>query len=66
MNLVRLIPTSAGGSQFVEVDFPIDNASTNAYGHDIRRSATMTAQSTMLAEMPEDFDQDWHRRSRGK
>jgi hypothetical protein len=63
MKLVRFIPTSDGGSQFVDVDIPIDNAPTDVFGH-VRRSATVTAQSTMLAEMPEDLDQDWHPASR--
>jgi hypothetical protein len=29
MKLVRFIPTSDGGSQFVDVDIPIDNAPTD-------------------------------------
>jgi quercetin dioxygenase-like cupin family protein len=64
MKLIRFIPTSDGGSQFVEVDIPIDNASTDAFGHVVRRSATLTAQSTMLTEMPEGLNQDWHPASR--
>src|SRR5258706_10778054 len=60
MKLIRFIPTPDGGSQFVEVEIPIENASTDAFGHVIRRSAGLTAQSTMLAEMPEGLDQDWH------
>lgn len=64
MQLIRFIPTPDGGSRFVEFDVPIDNASTDAFGHVIRRSATVTAQSTMLAEMPEGLDQDWHPASR--
>jgi redox-sensitive bicupin YhaK (pirin superfamily) len=67
MQLIRFIPTLDGGSRFVEVDVPIDNASTDAFGHVIRRSATVTAQSMqsmMLAEMPEGLDQDWHPASR--
>jgi hypothetical protein len=64
MQLIRFIPTLDGGSRFVEIDVPIDNASTDAFGHVIRRSATVAAQSTMLAEMPEGLDQDWHPASR--
>ena len=60
MKICRFIPTSDGGSQFVEVDVPIDNASTDAFGHVIRRSAILPAQTTMLGEMPEGFYQDWH------
>ena len=47
-----------GGSQFVEIDFPVDNASTDAGGHTARRSAVLPAQSTMVTEMPEDLYQD--------
>jgi redox-sensitive bicupin YhaK (pirin superfamily) len=64
MHLIRFIPTLDGGSRFVEIDVPIDNVSTDAFGHVIRRSATVTAQGTMLAEMPERLDQDWHPASR--
>src|SRR6266568_3818610 len=39
-----------GGSQFVEVDFPIDNTSTDAWGHTAHRSAIWPAQSTMVTE----------------
>ena len=64
MKLLRFIPTPDGGSQFVEVDVPIDNGSTDAFGHVIRRSAIMAAQTTMFSEMPEGLDQDWHPASR--
>jgi hypothetical protein len=64
MRLIRFIPAADGGSRFVEVNVPIDNASTDAFGHPIRRSATVTAQSAMFTEMPEGLDQDWHPASR--
>jgi len=64
MKLIRFVPAPDGGSQFVEVDIPIDNASTDAFGRVIRRSAILTAQSTMLGEMPEGLNQDWHPASR--
>ncbi len=32
MKIVRFVPTPDGRSQFVEVDVPIDNASTDALG----------------------------------
>jgi hypothetical protein len=53
-----------GVSQFVEVDLPVDNASTDAWGHTARRSAILPAQSTMVTEMPEGRYQDWHPASR--
>ena len=43
---------------------PIDNASTDAFGNTVRRSAILPAQSTMVTEMPEGFYQDWHPASR--
>jgi redox-sensitive bicupin YhaK (pirin superfamily) len=64
MKIVRFTSTSDGGSQFVEVDLPIDNASTDAFGNTVRRSATIPAQSTMVTEMPEGLYQDWHPASR--
>ena len=64
MKIVRLIPTPDGGSQFVEAQIPIDNAAIDAFGHLIRRSALLPAQSTMLTEMPKGLDQDWHPASR--
>ena len=64
MKIIRFIPAPDGGSQFVEVEIPIENAGTDAFGHVIRRSAGLTAQSTMLAEMPEGLNQDWHPASR--
>ena len=64
MKIVRFASASDGGSQFVEVDLAIDNASTDAWGHTARRSAVLPAHSTMVTEMPEDLDQDWHPASR--
>jgi hypothetical protein len=64
MKIIRFIPAPDGGSQFVDIDVPIDNASTDAFGHLIQRSATVTAQSAMFTEMPEGLDQDWHPASR--
>jgi hypothetical protein len=53
MEIVCFTSTADGGSQFVEIEFPVDNASTDAWGHTARRSATLPAQSTMVTEMPE-------------
>ena len=64
MKIVRFASASDGGSQFVEVDIPIDNASTDAFGNTVRRSAILPAQSTMVTEMPEGLYQDWHPASR--
>src|SRR5512133_457868 len=64
MKIIRFIPASDGGSRFVEIDVPIDNAATDAFGHLIRRSTPLTAQSAMFTEMPEGLDQDWHPASR--
>jgi hypothetical protein len=64
VKLIRFIPAPDGGSRFVEFDVPIDNASTDALGHAIRRSALLSAQSAMFSEMPEGLDQDWHPASR--
>jgi hypothetical protein len=64
MKIVRFASASDGGSQFVEVDIPIDNASTDGYGNTVHRSAMLPAQSTMVTEMPEGLYQDWHPASR--
>ena len=64
MKIVRFASASDGGSQFVEVDLPIGNASTDAFGNTVHRSALLPAQSTMVTEMPEGFCQDWHPASR--
>src|SRR5690348_11566579 len=64
MKIVRFAAAPDGGSQFVEIDFPIDNASTDAWGHTARRSPVLPAQSTMVTEMPEGLYQDWHPASR--
>src|SRR5215813_10633526 len=64
MKIVRFAAAPDGGSQFVEIDFPVDNASTDAWGHTARRSAVLQAQSTMVTEMPEGLYQDWHPASR--
>ena len=53
MKIVRFAAAPDGGSQFVEIDFPVDNASTDAWGHTARLSAVLPAQSTMVTEMPE-------------
>jgi redox-sensitive bicupin YhaK (pirin superfamily) len=64
MKITRFASASDGGSQFVEVDIPIDNASTDAFGNTVHRSAVLPAQSTMVTEMPEGLYQDWHPASR--
>ena len=64
MKIVRFASASNGGSQFVEVDIPIDNASTDAFGNTVHRSAILPAQSTTVTEMPEGLYQDWHPASR--
>jgi hypothetical protein len=64
MKIVRFAFAADGGSQFVEVDIPIDNASTDAYGNTVHRSAILPAQSTMVTEMSEGLYQDWHPASR--
>lgn len=64
MKIIRFASAPEGGSQFVEVDFPIDNASTDAWGHITHRSAVLPAQSAMVTEMPEGLFQDWHPASR--
>ena len=64
MKIIRFATADDGGSQFIEIDFPVDNASTDAWGHTARRSAVMQAQSTMVTEMPEGLYQDWHPASR--
>jgi redox-sensitive bicupin YhaK (pirin superfamily) len=64
MKIVRFASASDSGSQFVEVDLPIDDASTDAFGNTVHRSAILPAQSTMVTEMPEGLYQDWHPASR--
>ena len=64
MKIVRFVSAPDGGSQFVEVNLPVDNASTDAWGHTSHRSAILSAQSTMVTEMPEGLYQDWHPASR--
>jgi hypothetical protein len=64
MRIVRFATGTDGGSQFVEIEFPVDNASTDTWGHTARRSAILPAQSTMITEMPEGLYQDWHPASR--
>jgi quercetin dioxygenase-like cupin family protein len=64
MKIVHFTSASDGGSQFVEIDLPIDNASTDAFGNTVRRSAILPAQSTIVTEMPEGLYQDWHPASR--
>jgi hypothetical protein len=64
MKIIRFASAPDGGSHFVEVDIPIHNASTDAFGNVVHRSEILPAQSTMLTEMPGDFYQDWHPASR--
>jgi quercetin dioxygenase-like cupin family protein len=64
MKIIRFASAPDGGSQFVEVNLPVDNASTDAWGHTSHRSPILPAQSTMVTEMPEGLYQDWHPASR--
>jgi hypothetical protein len=60
MKIIRFAAADDGGSQFIEIHFPVDNASTDAWGHTARRSAVLLAQSTIVTEMPEGPYQDWY------
>jgi hypothetical protein len=64
MKVVRFVTAPDGGSQFVEVDIAIDNASTDVFGNTVHRSAVLPAQSAMVTDMPEGLYQDWHPASR--
>ena len=64
MKVVRFTTSSGGGSQFVEVDIAIDNASTDAFSNTVHRSAVLPAQSVMVTDMPAGLYQDWHPASR--
>ncbi|HEX3864316.1 MAG TPA: hypothetical protein VHY35_21745 [Stellaceae bacterium] len=64
MKVVRFTSAPDGGSQFVEVDIPIDEASTDAFGNTVHRSRVLPAQSTMVTDMPAELYQDWHPASR--
>ena len=64
MKVVRFAAASDGGSQFVEVDIPIDVASTDAFNNTVHRSAVLPVQSAMVTDMPEGLYQDWHPASR--
>jgi hypothetical protein len=64
MKVVRFRAASDGGSQFVEVDIPINNASTDAFNNTVHRSEVLPAQSAMVTDMPEGLYQDWHPASR--
>jgi hypothetical protein len=64
MKITRFIPTADRGSQFVDVDIAFDNGTPDAFGHLIRRSGALPAQSTMLTEMLEGMNQDWRPASR--
>jgi hypothetical protein len=46
MKFIRFVSAPDGGSQFVEVDIPIDNPSTDAFGNVAHRSGILPAQST--------------------
>ena len=64
MKIVRFASAPDGGSQFIEVDVPIDNAATDGFGNVVHRSAVLPAQSAMVTDMPEGLYQDWHPASR--
>ena len=64
MKIVRFASASDGGSQFIEIDIPIDNAATDAFNNTVHRSAVLPAQSTMVTDMPGGLYQDWHPASR--
>ncbi|MBV9827411.1 MAG: cupin domain-containing protein [Alphaproteobacteria bacterium] len=64
MKVVRFATASGEGSRFIELDIPINNATTDAFGNTVQRSAVLPAQSTMITDMPEGLYQDWHPASR--
>ncbi len=64
MKIVRFATAPDGGSHFIELDIPIDNAAGDVFGNVVHRSAIVPAQSAMVTDMPEGLFQDWHPASR--
>ena len=64
MDITRFIPAPGGGSRFVSLAVPLDNAQQDAFGHTSHRSRVIPAQSTSFSEMPAGLEQDWHPASR--
>ena len=64
MKITRFTLAPGGGSRFVDIEVPIDNAQTDAFGHTSHRSVAVPAQSAVLGELPAGLEQDWHPASR--
>ena len=64
MKIVRFAAAADGGSQFVEIDMPVDNASTDTWAYLASLRPILPAQSATVTEMPEGLYQDWHPASR--
>ncbi|MGE0825258.1 MAG: hypothetical protein AB7G75_26005 [Candidatus Binatia bacterium] len=60
MKITRFVATADGGSQFVEVDIPIDHAQKDSDGHTLRLSNAYTSPNVRFVELPEGMSQTWH------
>ena len=60
MKIIRFFATPEGGSQFEEIDIPIDTERQDAEGNILRLSNTYTSPGVCFVELPEGLDQDWH------
>ena len=60
MKVTRFVATPDGGSQFEEIDIPIDTPRQDADGHTLMLSNAYTSPGVCFVDLPEDLNQDWH------
>src|SRR5205814_4568732 len=60
MKITRFYATADGGSQFTEVDIPIEHARQDADGNTLRFSNSYMSPNVLFAELPEGMVQGWH------
>ena len=60
MNITRFYTNENGGSQFSEIDLPIDFKREDADGNVILLSKGFNSPRVRFVELPEGYDHDWH------
>ena len=60
MRVTRFYTTADGGSAFDELEVPLENATTDAWGNDLRFSAAFASPGVRVYEAPVGTFQDWH------
>jgi hypothetical protein len=60
MKIITFHATPDGGSQFAELDIPLDQSREDGFGHTITHSSPWASPAVQFVQLPAGMSQDWH------